>query len=117
MLTKSDLQSLLQCPRKLWLERFKPELLPKKDSGLSRRAMDGVIVGEKSRECLGIEYLWPRSSEESMEAAAQFAKKELEGSPHMSAAEVPLVYGGVYARADALVKQGQGYVLRETKAS
>ncbi len=117
MLTKSDLQSLLQCPRKLWLEHFKPELLPKEDSGLNRRAMDGVIVGEKARELLGLGYLWPRSAEESKEAAAREAMRQLAELPRTSAAEVPLVYADVYARADALVAKNDAYILRETKAS
>ena len=57
MFTKSDLQSLLQCPRKLWLEHHRTELLPKPDSRLSRRAMDGLIVSEKARTQLGNDYL------------------------------------------------------------
>lgn len=117
MLTKSDLQSLLQCRRKLWLEHNKPELLPKDDSGLSRRAMDGVIVGEKAREQLGASYIWPRSGDEDMETAAAYAKKKMLAAPGQSAAEVPLVSGDLYARADALVPRAHGYVLRETKAS
>ncbi len=117
MLTKSDLQSMLQCPRKLWLERHKPELLPGPDSGLSRRAMDGVIVGNKARELLGADFLWPSSSDGEKDAAARNALRQLAETPGRSAAEVPLVFSNVYARADALVARGPSYVLRETKAS
>jgi len=58
MLTKSDLQSLLQCPRKLWLEQKRPDLLPPDDSATYHRAVDGQIVGEKAREQLGAGFIW-----------------------------------------------------------
>lgn len=41
MLTKSDLQSFLQCPRKLWLEHRRPDLIPTDDPTIYRRATDG----------------------------------------------------------------------------
>jgi hypothetical protein len=114
--TKSNLQSLIQCPRKLWLEWHKPELLPSESSGLSRRAMDGVIVGEKAREQLGNDFFWPRSSGETKEDLAQEAKIKLVAL-RKPAVEVPLVHTDLYARADALVPHGDAYILRETKAS
>ena len=49
--------------------------------------------------------------------AAEEAKSLLRRSPQLSAAEVPMVHGGLYARADALVRDQDGYILRETKAS
>jgi len=58
-LTKSELLSFRQCPRKLWLERQRSELLPEPDSTSDRRAIDGFKVGEKAREILGAEVLWP----------------------------------------------------------
>jgi hypothetical protein len=116
MLTKSDLQSLIQCPRKLWLEHNKPELLPKEDSGLSRRAMDGVIVGEKAREQLGSDYIWPSSGDKDKNAAER-GRNQLLAALNKPAAEVPLVSMGLYARADALLPRGEAYVLRETKAA
>ncbi len=116
MLTKSDLQSLLQCPRKLWLEHNRPELLPKKDSGLSRRAMDGIIVGDKAREQLGTDCIWPRATDNDANSA-EHAKNQLLTAPNRPAAEVPLVNMDLYARADALLPHAEAYVLRETKAS
>ena len=116
MLTKSDLQSLLQCPRKLWLEHNRPDLRPPADSSTYRRAVDGNIVGQKARELLGTDFIWPPGSDDKAHAA-QAARDLLEASPGRSAAEVPLVHAGLYARADALVADGAAYVLRETKAS
>lgn len=116
MLTKSDLQSLLQCPRKLWLEHHQPNLIPKDDPTLYRRAIDGNIVGEKAREQLGDGFIWPPANADKTIAAKQ-TMDLLAQTPDKPAAEVPMVHGGLYARADALVPEGGRYVLRETKAS
>ena len=116
MLTKSELQSHLQCARKLWLERHKPELVAKDDPGTYRRAVDGNIVAEKAREQLGAGFIWPPSKDGKKEAAVA-AKDLLRQSPGVAAAEVPMVFGELYARADALIPGGDQYALRETKAS
>jgi hypothetical protein len=78
--------------------------------------MDGVIVGEKARSQLGKGFIWPQSGKSMSEAAAD-AKALLFNSPNSSAAEVPMAFGNLYARADALIPKEKGYVLRETKAS
>lgn len=52
-----------------------------------------------------------------MADAALGAKQLLAEAPSKSAAEVPMAHGGLYARADALISEGAGYILRETKAS
>jgi len=116
MLTKSDLQSFLQCPRKLWLEHNRQDLLPNEHSGLNRRAFDGLIVGEKARRQLGENYVWPRSGDSPI-TRAENAKNELLASPQSPAAEVPLLAEDLYARADALLPRNEQWVLRETKAS
>ena len=116
MLSKSDLQSLLQCPRKLWLEHKRRDLLLPNDSTLYRRETDGNIVGEKAREQLGAGYLWP-PTHENKGAAVEQGKTLLAASPQKPAAEVPMAHGGLYARADALIPEAGHYVLRETKAS
>jgi hypothetical protein len=116
MLTKSDLQSLLQCPRKLWLEHHRPDLVPKDDPTLYRRAIDGNIVGERARSQLGRDFIWPKIDEDKL-TAAERAKAVLERAREKPAAEVPMVNGDLYARADALVPEGGRYILRETKAS
>ena len=73
MLSKSDIQCFLQCPRKLWLVHNKPDLIPRDDPTLYRRATDGNIVGNKARERLGLDYLWPPTREDKI-AAAEKAK-------------------------------------------
>ena len=117
MLTKSDLQSFLQCSRKLWLEHKQPGLIPSDATSAYRRTTDGNIVGEKAREQLGPGYLLPRTDENDKNASAKAAKALLAKSPGKPAAEVPMVNGELYARADALIPEGKRYVLQETKAS
>jgi CRISPR/Cas system-associated exonuclease Cas4 (RecB family) len=51
MLTKSNLLSYRQCPRKLWLEKHRSDLLPAKT--YNRRVMDGEKVEELAHQILG----------------------------------------------------------------
>jgi hypothetical protein len=57
VLTKSELLSFRQCPRKLWLKRHRADLLPELDWTSERRAIDGFKVGEKVRAILGADAL------------------------------------------------------------
>lgn len=116
MLSKSNLQSLLECKRWLWLEHHRPDLIPRDDPVLYRRAVDGQIVGDKAREQLGPDFIWPLAHGDKA-AAAEQAKAMLAASAGKPAAEFPMAHGGLYARADALLPEGERYVLRETKAS
>ena len=116
MLTKSDLQSFLQCPRKLWLEHNRANLISTGEPFAYRRATDGNIVGEYARQQLGPDLIWPPKVSDHA-GAAEKAKEMLIDSPTKPAAEVPMFHDGLYARADALVPEGQAYVLLETKAS
>jgi Domain of unknown function(DUF2779) len=117
MLTKSDLASFRQCPRKLWLEHNRQDLIPQHDPTLWRRANDGNIVGAKARELLGPNVIWPKGEEDRC-VAANAAITQLSVNPGQPAVEVPMFRDGLYARADALIPSpAGGYVLRETKAS
>jgi hypothetical protein len=117
MLTKSDLASYRQCPRKLWLEHHRPDLIPKNDPTLWRRANDGNIVGAEARELLGPNAIWPKGGDDPAAAATSAATK-LAANPGQPAVEIPMFRDGLYARADALIPApASGYVLRETKAS
>jgi CRISPR/Cas system-associated exonuclease Cas4 (RecB family) len=116
ILTKSDLQSFLQCPRKLWLERHRSDLRTGDDPSVRRRMVDGNMVGEKAREQLGPDFIWPPAMGDK-DAAAEEGRRLLDQSPKKPAVEVPMVAGGLYARADAVIPDQGCYVLRETKAS
>jgi hypothetical protein len=118
MLSKSDIQSFLQCPRKLWLEHHRRDLVPteKEDPVRYRRAVDGRIVSERARAALGPDFVWPPGGDD-YGVAAERAKALLGEAAGKPAAEFPMVHGEIYARADALVPEDRAYVLRETKAS
>ena len=116
MLSKSDLASFRQCPRKLWLEHRQPDAASPASTDAVMRARAGTQVGKKARERLGPDILWPRHHDDPEVAAAQ-ALHLLRTSPRAPAVEVPMLRGGLYARADALIPTAGGYVLQETKAS
>ena len=116
MLTKSEIQSFRQCPRKLWLERNAQEIAPEFDAGGDRRMREGIVVGNMARAALGPNVVWP-VSEASKQDAADLARAALSANPHSPGVEVPFFHNDVYARADALLPIPSGYVLRETKAS
>jgi hypothetical protein len=114
MLTKSEVLSWRQCPRKLWLERQNPDR--EEGSSLDRRARDGVRVGEVARAQLGDGYLWPAANDDK-EQASRDACTALLAEPSRAGVEVPIVRNEVFVRVDALVPVGGTWMLRETKAS
>ena len=117
MLTKSDVMSYLQCPRKLWLEHHLPGADSLKDSSQERRARDGHLVGEQARQALGAGTIWPMGSD-NKEDAARTALEQLLSRPDKAFVEMPMVAQGLYVRADALIPhEDGGYTLQETKSS
>ena len=100
ILSISDLASFRQCPRKLWLEDHRADLIPQNDPTLWRRANDGNIVGVKARELLGQNPIWPKGGDDPA-AAATAAAARLSANPGQPAVEFPMFRDGLYARADA----------------
>jgi len=115
-LSKTDLLSLRQCPRKLWLEKHFPEDAPIGTSSQERRTMDGHLVNEQARKAVGPAFIWPASHDDPAEAMAQ-ALDSLSKSPTSAVVEMPMYRDGLYCRADALEPVEGGYALRETKSS
>ncbi|SCC94743.1 conserved hypothetical protein [Thiomonas sp. X19] len=115
MLTKSDLMAWRQCPRMLWLHHHPPEPQTSASVPVDRRTLDGHLVGEYARRDIG-EYIWPNTSGDPVRDAAA-ALAELVATVVLPAVEMPMVRDTLYARADVLLPEGPGYVLRETKAS
>jgi hypothetical protein len=115
LLSKSDLLSFLQCARRLWLEKHRPDLIPPADANSLRRIADGNLVGQKARAILGA-FVWPASAADVGSSVVE-AWKQIDSAPDRAAVEVPMSNGPLYARADAILPSGSGYVLRETKSS
>jgi len=111
LLTKTQILSFRQCPRRLWLELHEP--LP--PAPRSQRMIDGELVNERARAELGT-VVWPRSDDDKAAAAAN-ALIELDANSTLPFVEFPVVHQGVYVRLDALIPTSTGYVLRETKSS
>lgn len=116
MLNKSEVLSFRQCPRKLWLERNDPLMDVDEDAGGDRRKEEGVKAGEMAREMMPVGSILPLSIA-GKEVSAEKALALLDANPGACAVEFPFQAGGVYARVDALLPEGTGYVLRETKAT
>jgi hypothetical protein len=116
MLSKSDLQALRQCPRRLWLEKHDPKQKPQLDPAMQRRIEDGNRVGEKARLRLGPAIHWQQHVGDHAEAS-RAALAELRAG--RTGVEVPLVVNeDLYTRADAIIPAaGGGFILQETKAS
>jgi hypothetical protein len=90
MLTKTDLLSYLQCPRKLWLEHRRRDLVPAEDTMRDRRLVDGNIVGEKAREQLGQNAIRPPLLADVPSTIAE-AERLLRATPGVAAAEYPMM--------------------------
>jgi hypothetical protein len=98
VLSKSDLQSYLQCRRKLWLERQRPELAAPDDPSSRRHEADGNLVGEIARQQLGARIIWPPALDNQIDAA-EGARSQLADSPDLSAVEAPMFHAGLSARS------------------
>lgn len=116
MLTKSDILSMRQCTRKLWLEKKRPDLVPDANSSQDRRAVDGHMVNEAARRAIGSNFIWPAGETDKTEGMKK-ALAQLAASPATPVVEMPLVHEGLYVRLDALLPGTDGYILQETKSS
>lgn len=117
MLTKSDLQSFLQCPKRLWLEKNGVGTPRDEDPAQDRRRYEGQKVGQAVRKLYQDKGLITPLEGENKKAAADRAKDQITGDgAGCPAAEVPFFFEDLYARADIVYPEGSGYVLQETKS-
>ncbi len=112
-LSKSKLLSWLQCPKRLWLEVYKPEVV---QFSRATQAVFGVghSVGEVARR-LHPNGVLVQSQDNLTTALDQTAEHIRAGTPILF--ESTFQFGGVLVRADILKKNGRGYEMREVKAS
>ena len=111
-LSKSKILSLLQCPRRLWLEQHRPELA-EVDEGREARLEAGYRVGEVARG------LYPGGllvEGESMEERLRKTGELLRGQA-VPLFEAAFRHENVRVMADILLPEAGGYRLIEVKSA
>lgn len=114
-LTKSKLMRGLQCEKNLWLHLHKPELEPTTDTSTQKQFDEGNLVGEMARELEGKGLLidsdywdYQGGHKKTQSAIADGVKIIYEAS---------FLYDKLFARADILKKNKNGWELIEVKKS
>lgn len=111
-LSKSKILLNRQCPRRLWLQTFKPELAVEDESAIAR-FRDGNAVGDIARKLnqngIFVETLNKDKALEETEVA-------LQGNP-VPVFEAAFMAEDVLVRVDVLLPEGNGFRLVEVKSS
>ncbi len=112
-LSKSKIMAYRQCPKRLWLQTFRPELAT--ESPLARLAMQsGNRIGEAARR------LYPDGiliDTNDLRAALEQTRAALADHPEKPLFEATFEHDGVLIRADVLVPGRNGAQLIEVKGS
>lgn len=111
-LSKSRIIAWKQCPRRLWLETYRRELLA--ISGDMQQTFEiGFEVGEVARR------IYPNGIliEGELSAALQATKYALKTAPELPLFEATFQYDGLLVRSDLLIPKKHGYCMTEVKAS
>ena len=109
-LSKSKLLSLLQCPKRLWLEEYQPDLA-EEDEGLEVRLAAGGHAGEIARD------LFPGGilvEGKSMEERIQKTGELLHSGPLY---EASFRHNNVRVMADIIFPEAGGFTLIEVKSA
>lgn len=111
-LSKSRYCKGLQCPKILWLDRYKPEV---GENVLPETVIEnGNMVGELARQYFGsfslVEFSYDK--EEMISQTRNFMEQ---GSENI--AEASFLYDGLYCAVDILHKNGDGWDIVEVKSS
>lgn len=112
-LSKSKITAHRQCPKRLWLQTFRPELAS--ESARARLAMqNGNRIGEATRT------LYPGGiliDTNDLRAALDQTRTALAGHPEKPLFEATFEHDGVLVRADVLLPSPNGAELIEVKSS
>lgn len=112
-LSKSRLLAFRQCPKRLWLQTFRPELA-EEDTGTATRLAMGARVGEVARSLHENGQLIEGTSTEEILSRTQQAMK---ATPKRPVYEATFSHQQVVVRADLLLPERGGYRLVEVKSS
>lgn len=113
-LSKSKLLSFIQCPRRLYLEIHRPDLLETSETA-ERVMAAGTHVGEVARS------FYPEGvlvdSNEGLGGALRLTEEYLESRPRRPLFEATLQHDRVLVRADLLLPRQRSWHLVEVKSS
>lgn len=115
-LSKSKLMSFRQCPKRLWLEKHRPDL-GGFDAETQARFAEGHEVGAIAQRLYDtgggvlVEY------GDDLSGAVERTQQVLKGSPSVPVFEATFVRNGLLVRADVLLRGADGPKLIEVKAS
>lgn len=112
-LSKSKITMWRQCPKRLWLDRFKRELA-EVSQGVASRMEAGHQVGELAQSFFPDGFL---VEDEDLTSAIATTKAHLNNNPNQTIFEATLEHDGLLVRADLLVPTNNGYRLIEVKSS
>ncbi len=111
-LSKSRILEHRQCPKRLWLRTYRPELAFV-DLDAQSRMNTGNVVGEVARDLFpGGVLVDPPSLSEALEET-----RALLAGPSRPIFEATLEYDGVLIRADLLLPDSDGYRMVEVKSA
>ncbi len=111
-LSKSKILLHRQCPKRLWLQVYKPDLA-EIDASAQARFRDGNKVGDVARQLYpGGDFIDTLNRKEALDRTA--ADLNAGGKPIFEAA---FLHNDVLVRADLLVPEASGYRLVEVKSS
>jgi hypothetical protein len=112
-LSKSRILAHRQCPKRLWLQIYRPELA-ETDPGAAARFAQGAQVGEVARQ------LYPDGvliAGDDLRQALRDTAEVMARSPQCPVFEATFEHGGVLVRVDLLLPDGEAYRLVEVKSS
>lgn len=112
-LSKSRILAHRQCPKRLWLQTYRPELA-ETDPGAAVRLAQGAQVGEVARQ------LYPDGvliAGDDLRQALRDTAEVLARSPQCPVFEATFEHESVLVRVDLLLPDGEAYRLVEVKSS
>jgi len=115
-LSKSRLISAWQCPQRLYLEKFRPELAEVTDS-MEALFATGHEVGDVAKRLYGTTESVEIPFNRKISLMVAETKKLLASGARFPIFEATFEHDGVVVRADVLIPAGEGWRLVEVKAS
>ncbi len=112
-LSKSRFIAGLQCPKRLWIQVHKPELI-EENYGENLPILNGNEVGEMARRLFpGVLVKYDIGLSAALEKTAKLVADESVLAIH----EATFVHDGILVRADLLLRAPDGWVLTEVKGA